>query len=86
MPIAAATSGLVLLAVLACPISMVLMMWFMGRGMMGGHKRDGDEQSVSELRAEQAKLAAKIASLEKPEHPADSSQSDGDRQPTGKTA
>src|SRR6266852_6246412 len=34
-----AAGGIYLLALLACPISMGLMMVFMGRGMMGGQKR-----------------------------------------------
>jgi len=45
---------------------MGLMMWYMGRGMMGGRKHGDDQQSLSDLRAEQARLAAKIAALEEP--------------------
>ena len=66
MPLAAAASGLYLLAVLACPVGMGLMMLYMGRGMMGGRKHGDDQQSLSDLRAEQARLAAKIAALEEP--------------------
>ncbi|MBS1892234.1 MAG: DUF2933 domain-containing protein, partial [Actinobacteria bacterium] len=36
------------LALLACPIGMGLMMWFMGKGMMGGKKDESaDEASVA---------------------------------------
>ena len=66
----AATSPLLLLAVLACPIGMGLMMLFMGRGMMGGMKQsdgrqgDPDASSLAEMKAEQARLAEKIEALE----------------------
>ncbi len=67
----AATSGAFYLLALACPVSMGLMMLFMGKGMMGGNKKkdavtgsDRDEQSVAELKAEQARLAEKISALE----------------------
>lgn len=71
MPIAAAASGLFLLAILACPVSMGLMMLFMGRGMMGGRRRqDGGSHSGGEsleaLKAEQERLAERIASLDSP--------------------
>jgi hypothetical protein len=35
---------------LACPLGMALMMWFMGRGMRGGHASD-DPEALPELRA-----------------------------------
>jgi hypothetical protein len=66
---ATGSSPLLVLAVLACPIGMGLMMFFMGRGMMGGRKQD-DSQSeagnglLAEMKAEQARLAEKIAALE----------------------
>lgn len=62
----AATSPLLLLAVLACPLGMGLMMFFMGRGMMGGMKRDQSDgdRSLADLKAEQARLAEKIETLE----------------------
>ncbi len=56
------------LAVLACPLGMVLMMVLMGRGMLGGKKsadageRPGDD--LGTLRAESARLDARIAELE----------------------
>jgi hypothetical protein len=42
------------------------MMWFMGRGMMGGHKKDDTSETdvLADLRAEQSRLAAKIQALE----------------------
>lgn len=65
-----ATSPLFLLAVLACPIGMGLMMVFMGRGMMGGMKQKESHQDelggspLAEMKAEQARLAEKIEALE----------------------
>ncbi len=69
MVLATGLGGLALLLLLACPVSMGLMMWFMGRGM-SGHKRGdstGRAESLAELKAEQARLAAKIDSLEAPD-------------------
>ncbi len=66
----AATSPLLFLALLACPIGMGLMMVFMGRGMMGGMKqKNGEERetggsALAEMKAEQARLADKIEALE----------------------
>lgn len=64
-----APGGIYLLALLACPISMGLMMVFMGRGMMGGKKRGSagapqKGESVEELKVEQARLAERIAALD----------------------
>ena len=59
--------GLTALLLLACPISMGAMMWFMGRGMMGGHKKDSTSSeagSLADLKSEQSRLAAKIQALE----------------------
>jgi len=67
---ATGTSPLLLLAVLACPVGMGLMMLFMGRGMMGGMKQkdsresDADASSLAAMKAEQARLAEKIEALE----------------------
>lgn len=67
----AATSPLLLLAVLACPIGMGLMMLFMGRGMMGGMKHDqtDGDRTLADLKAEQARLADKIETLETRDRP-----------------
>lgn len=64
MPIAAQLGALTALLLLLCPISMGAMMLFMGKGMRSGHKSD---QSLGDLKAEQDRLAAKIASLESEE-------------------
>jgi len=67
---ATGSSPLLLLAVLACPVGMGLMMVFMGRGMRGGAKQSGgrdtaaDADSLAEMKAEQARLAEKIEALE----------------------
>ncbi len=67
----AATSPLLFLALLACPIGMGLMMLFMGRGMMGGggmkktdSRQSDDGSPLAEMKAEQARLAEKIEALE----------------------
>lgn len=66
MALAAQLGGLTALLLLACPISMGAMMWYMGRGMMGGKKKDSasDAGSLADLKAEQSRLAAKIQALE----------------------
>ena len=67
--IAAVSPAFYLLA-LACPVGMGLMMLFMGKGMMSGRKPDQtsaanrDEESLADLKAEQARLAEKIEALE----------------------
>jgi septal ring factor EnvC (AmiA/AmiB activator) len=44
---------------------MGLMMWFMARGMRGGQQEQhAQEGSLADLKAEQARLAEKIATLE----------------------
>lgn len=54
--------SLLFLALLACPVGMGLMMWWMGRG----HKQESpvEDGALPDLKAEQARIAAKIDALE----------------------
>lgn len=54
-----------LLLVLACPVSMGLMMWFMGRGTKSASRNDEDAPSLATMKSEQVRLAAKVAELER---------------------
>jgi hypothetical protein len=78
--IAAAGGGIYLLALLACPVSMGLMMLFMGRGMMGGRngasrgKDERSESALEDLKAEQARLAERIALLDRDAAPSPASE------------
>lgn len=51
------------LAVLACPVGMGAMMWFMAKGT--GGKRDEDTAEVGQMRAEQRRLASQVEQLER---------------------
>lgn len=66
MVFGAQLGGLTALLLLACPISMGAMMWFMGRGMRGGTKKDSTSETsaLGDLKVEQSRLAAKIQALE----------------------
>lgn len=81
MLIAATSNALLLLAVLACPLGMGLMMFFMGRGMMGmkqgQEQHDSADGSLADLKAEQARLAEKIETLE--ERPTPSAEHEPER-------
>jgi hypothetical protein len=58
------------LAVLACPIGMGLMMWFMAKGMRSGSKPDSKRAtSLEELQAEHRRLGAEIDRLERDSAP-----------------
>jgi hypothetical protein len=58
--------ALLALALLACPVGMGLMMWFMNRGNQG--QKQNQEHSpagVDDLRAEHARLSAEIERRER---------------------
>jgi len=61
---------LYILALLACPVGMGAMMWFMSKGLLSGNKHKGEEgpqaeaTTVENLRDQQQRLAADIARLE----------------------
>lgn len=60
--------ALLALAVLACPVGMGLMMWFMARGMKkpeAATAKDERDPSLAELKAEQAQLNEAIDRLER---------------------
>jgi len=83
---ATGSSGLLLLALLACPVGMGLMMLFMGRGMMGGKKQSSDQDeagrnTLAEMKAEQARLAEKIDALEEKQPQAKPAEQATDREP-----
>lgn len=61
--VVAAIEFLYPLVVLACPVGMLLMMWFMGRGMLMG-KRSGETVSLPDLKAAKERLAVQIDALE----------------------
>ena len=56
--------ALVLLALLACPVGMGAMMWFMGRNMQQQQPAvAAPAENVEDLRSEQARLTAEIDQL-----------------------
>lgn len=54
---------LLTLAILACPVGMGLMMWFMAKGM-GGNRGAAAVTSLDELQAEHQRLGGEIERLE----------------------
>ncbi len=53
------------LAVLACPVGMGVMMWWMAKGMRGKESASREPGgSLEELRSEHARLGAEIEQLE----------------------
>ena len=57
--------ALVLLALLACPVGMGAMMWFMGRGMKQQQPAAAvPAENADELRSERARLTAEIDQLQ----------------------
>jgi hypothetical protein len=61
-------SVLVGLAVLACPVGMGLMMWFMARGMRG-QRKEHTPASIETLREEHRRLGAEIDRIEAADRP-----------------
>jgi hypothetical protein len=58
------------LAVIACPVGMGLMMWFMTRGRRSGSSPDANAAtSLEDLRAEHRRLGAEIERLERDSSP-----------------
>jgi hypothetical protein len=57
------------LAVLACPVGMGLMMWFMAKGMRSGSGSRDESRSLEELQAEHRRLGAEIDRLERESSP-----------------
>lgn len=55
---------LLALVLLACPVGMGLMMWFMMRGSRGRQQSHTGVDSLPDLKAEQARLAEKIEAHE----------------------
>ena len=55
------------LALLACPLGMGAMMWFMMRGMKQPPSRPGDDDELTALRTEQRSLEAELGRLRRPE-------------------
>ncbi|MDP8967446.1 MAG: hypothetical protein M3N04_02490 [Actinomycetota bacterium] len=62
---------LLVLALLACPVGMGLMMWWMGRTMKNGQSSQAEQPAAPEnpeqLRDEHARLTAQIDQLERAE-------------------
>jgi hypothetical protein len=82
----AATSPLLVLVLLACPVGMGLMMLFMGRGMRGmkqndGRQRDAEGSPLAQMKAEQARLAEKIETLEAQHSQPQATEPANDREP-----
>lgn len=71
-------SVLLPVAVLACPVGMGLMMWFMAKGMRKGGQTDPEDglQDVDALRVEHRRLGAQIDQLDAREAGRDSRLSD----------
>ena len=55
------------LALLACPLGMGAMMWFMMRGMKQPSARPGDNDELTALRTEQRRLEAELGRLRRPD-------------------
>ena len=60
------------LALLACPVGMGLMMWFMMRGAKQPRKRAGAPDELLVLRAEHARLQSEVERLRETDGPATS--------------
>jgi hypothetical protein len=63
---AAVESVLLALALLACPVGMGAMMWFMAKGLRQDAQGSHGEASIEEMRAEHRRLGQEIEQLERP--------------------
>ncbi len=58
------TEALYALALLACPVGMGVMMWFMARGMRGNRDEPATPPSLETLREEHRRLGTEIERLQ----------------------
>ncbi len=61
---------LISVAVLACPVGMAVMGWFMVRGMRRDKPAQPQHGAAEDLRADHARLGAEIERLERDHQPA----------------
>lgn len=62
-------SAFLALAVLACPLGMGAMLWFMAKGMKGNDSGSAASPELAEMKAEQERLAVEVDRLEREAEP-----------------